>query len=68
MSKNTYYIVQYNDRYGNGYATKMECIVKNKTDFNKWFKQHNKERKDMGATPEYKEEFDLIPITLFETK
>ena len=63
---NTFYIVEYNDRYGNGDDKKIECIVKNKTAFNKWLKEHNQERKDMGAEPESAEEFDLIPVNLYQ--
>lgn len=62
---NTFYIVQYNDIYGNGTDKKIECIVKDETTFNKWLKEHNQERIDMGADPEYKEEFNLIPVNLF---
>lgn len=62
-----YYIVQYNDRYGNGKDKYFECIVKNKTEFKAWLKQHNAERKGMGAMRELPDEFDLIPIGLFES-
>jgi hypothetical protein len=62
---NTFYIVEYNDRYGNGDDKKIECIVKNKTAFNKWLKEHNQERRGMGAQSEKKEEFDLIPVNLY---
>jgi phosphopantetheine adenylyltransferase len=64
-TENTFYIVQYNDRYGNGNDKSYECIVKSKDDFLKWLKEHNKERKGMGAMPESAEEFDLIPINLW---
>lgn len=67
MSKNQFYIVQYNDLYGNGDDTKIEVLVKNKTAFKKWLKQWNKERKGY-ALMEGEEEFDLIPIKLFEPK
>lgn len=63
---NTFYIVQYNDCYGNGDDKKIECIVKNKTDFLKWLKEHNDERKGMGAEPEGAEEFNLIPVNLWK--
>ena len=62
----TYYIVQYNDRYGNGDDKTYECILKDKETFDKWLKDHNDEREGMGAEPESAEEFDLIPIELFE--
>ena len=60
---NQYYIVQYNDKYGNGNDKKIECLVKNKTAFKKWLKEHNSMR---DAKPERTDEFDLIPIGLFE--
>jgi hypothetical protein len=66
--QNKVYIVQYNDRYGNGTFTKFETIIKSKADFKKWLKQHNAERKEMGAMRERPEEFDLIPISLYEPK
>lgn len=65
MKGKTYFIVEYNDCYGNGYDKMFQCLVKNKTEFNKWLIQHNRERKAMGAQSDKKEEFDLIPVTLF---
>jgi hypothetical protein len=62
---NTFYIVQYNDRYGNGDDKMYECIVKSKADFLKWLKEHNKERKGMGAMAESAEEFNLIPVNFW---
>ena len=68
MSKNeNYYVVQYNDRYGNGDDKVLEVIVRTKTDFKEWLKIHNKNRKENGDMKESAEEFTLIPITLFET-
>lgn len=61
MQTKTLYVVRYNDCYGNG-ETSLEVIVKNKTDFKKWLKQHNAERDGMK---EKAEEFDLIPLVLF---
>ena len=57
----TLYVVQYNDRYGNGDKT-LEIIVNSRKDFLTWLKKHNQER---DASPEKKEEFDLIPLSLF---
>jgi len=65
MSKETFYIVQYNDCYGNGDDKKIECIVKNKTAFKKWLREHNKERRQMCEIGENSEEFNLIPANLF---
>jgi len=61
-----YYIVQYNDKYGNGKDKYFECIVKDKESFDKWLKAHNEERKEQGEMEEGAEEFDLIPIGSFE--
>ena len=66
MNQTTYYIVQYNDCYGHGTFTKMEAIIKSKSDFKRWFKQHNAKRKEMGASRERREEFDLIPVKFFD--
>lgn len=60
----TYYIVQYNDCYGNGDNKTIECLVKDKKTFKKWLKQHNIDRKSDGNEPEDVEEFDLIPVNL----
>ncbi len=65
MSK-TYYIVQYNDCYGNGDNKSIEALVESKEDFNHWFEQHNKDRENDGNEPECEDEFDLIPIELFK--
>lgn len=62
LREETFYIVQYNDRYGNGDDKKIECIVKDKTTFKKWLKEHNSMR---DAEPEKADEFDLIPIKLY---
>jgi hypothetical protein len=62
-----YYIVQYNDKYGDGKDKYFECIVKDKVDFERWLKEHNEERDDAGEIEESAEEFDLIPIGLFES-
>jgi hypothetical protein len=68
MEKNTFYIVQYNDRYGNGNDTKIEVLVRSQLEFNKWLKEHNAERIAMEEEPEGIEEFNLIPISLYESK
>lgn len=57
-----YYIVQYNDRYGNGSDKSIECILKSKDDFDAWLKNHNEMR---DGAEETSDEFDLIPIKLF---
>ena len=66
MKHTTFYIVQYNDCYGNGDQKQNEVIVKNEAGFWKWLKQRNKERIAAGEMEEQVEEFDLIPIQLFK--
>ena len=63
--KNSFFIVKYNDCYGNGEDTNFEILVKNKADFKKWLKLLNEERKANGEQKESAEEFTLIPIELF---
>jgi len=65
MENSNLYIVQYNDRYGNGTDKNLECIVKSHEDFYKWLEQHNSERVTDGNEEESADEFDLIPIKLF---
>ena len=68
----TYYVVQYNDCYGNG-DTNLEAIVESHEDFLKWLEVHNKERADLQDLEvddddfcyEGEEQFDLIPLTLY---
>ena len=64
MKTKTLYVVRYNDCYGNG-DTNLEVIVESKDDFKKWLKQHNEDRQENGEIEEYEEEFDLIPLELF---
>lgn len=64
--KDTFYIVQYNDRYGNGTDKKIECIVKSSFEFRKWLEEHNEVRVGDGNEPENEEEFDLIEVKLFK--
>jgi hypothetical protein len=63
--ENTFYIVKYNDAYGNGDDTSIEALLKSEKDFMKWLKEHNKERKENGEQRESAEEFDIIPVELF---
>jgi hypothetical protein len=66
MKETTFYIVQYNDCYGNGDQKSNEVLVKDEAAFWRWLKQRNKERIAEGEMEEQVEEFDLIPITLFK--
>lgn len=63
--KQTFYIVKYNDVYGNGDDTSIETLLKSEKDFMKWLEEHNKERKKNGEQRESIEEFDVIPVQLF---
>ena len=69
MKSKTLYVVQYNDLYGNG-NTKLEVIVENEVQFKKWLEEHNEERRldydnDDDFVEENEEEFNLIPLTMF---
>ncbi len=66
MEKNTFYIVEYNDCYGNGDQKSNEVLVRSEQEFLLWLERRNKERADAGELIEDVEEFDLIPIELFE--
>jgi len=66
MKKNTFYIVEYNDCYGNGDQKSNEVLVRNEQEFLRWLEIRNKERADAGDLVEDMEEFDLIPIELFD--
>jgi hypothetical protein len=66
MKKNTFYIVEYNDCYGNGDQKSNEVLVRNEQEFLRWLEIRNKERADAGDLIEDMEEFDLIPIELFD--
>ena len=66
MGNNTFYIVEYNDCYGNGDQKSNEVLVKDEATFWRWLKKRNKERIAEGEMEEQVEEFDLIPITLFK--
>lgn len=64
---NTFYIVQYNDKYGNGTGKVMETLVRDNQGFEDWLKAHNAQRDIDGEMEESADEFDLIPISLFES-
>ncbi len=66
MKETTFYIVQYNDCYGNGDQKSNEVLVKDEATFWRWLKKRNQERIEEGEMEEQVEEFDLIPITLFK--
>jgi len=66
MENSTFYIVEYNDCYGNGDQKSNEVLVRNEQEFLRWLEIRNKERADAGELIEDVEEFDLIPIELFD--
>jgi hypothetical protein len=63
MQTETFFVVQYNDIYGNGDKKNLEVIVKNRNHFLEWLDEHNEMRG--GSEPETEEEFNLIPLNLF---
>jgi len=65
QQEQTFYIVKYNDTYGNGDETSIEALLRSEKDFKKWLKEHNKERKENGEQRELAEEFDVVPVQLF---
>ena len=62
----TYYIVQYNDKYNNGKDKVIEVLVKDKQAFKSWLMAHNTLRESEGELTESEDEFNLIPIKLYE--
>ena len=46
METKTFYVVQYNDCYGNGDDKSLEVIVESHNDFKEWLKQRNEEREE----------------------
>ncbi len=67
----TLYVVEYNDCYGNGTDKKLEVIVENHNQFLEWLKEHNENRRmdylnDDDFVEESAEEFNLIPLNLFQ--
>jgi len=66
MKTKTFYVVQYNDCYGNGDNKTLEVIVENHNDFKEWLKQRNEEREEFGECEESEEEFNLIRLNLFK--
>lgn len=65
MNTEIYFIVQYNDCYGNG-DKENEVLVKDENTFLRWLAQRNQERSESGELEENVEEFDLIPIAIFK--
>jgi hypothetical protein len=67
----TLYVVEYNDCYGNGTDKKLEVIVETHNQFLEWLKEHNENRRmdyldDDDFVEESAEEFNLIPLNLFQ--
>jgi len=52
-------VIMYNDCYGNGGDTSIECIT---DDFDRWFEEHNKSREEEGEMEEKEDEFDVIEM------
>lgn len=66
MKKQTVYIIQYNDCYGNGDQKSIEGVITSKSGFTQWLKEHNANRKADGNSKEGKDEFDLIECDLLD--
>ena len=66
MRTKTFYVVQYNDCYGNGDNKTLEVIVESHNDFKEWLKQRNEEREEFGESEEFEDEFNLIPLILYK--
>lgn len=64
----TLYLVEYNDCYGNGNNKSIEVIVKDRNAFLKWLDERNAERDEMGEIEESEDEFNLIPVQLFDNQ
>jgi hypothetical protein len=67
----TLYVVEYNDCYGNGTDKKLEVIVETHNQFLEWLEEHNENRRmdylnDDDFVEESAEEFNLIPLNLFQ--
>lgn len=62
----TVYIVRYNDCYGvsGNDDTSIEAVLQKESDFKKWLKMHNADRKADGNEPESEEEFDIEGVQL----
>jgi hypothetical protein len=68
----TKYLIQYNDKYGNGDNKTIEGYLDKESDFTKWLIIHNQERASENGskidkngkyeTDENEEEFDIIRI------
>ena len=64
----TLYLVEYNDCYGNGNNKSIEVIVRDRNAFLKWLDERNAERDEMGEIEESEDEFNLIPVQLFDNQ
>jgi len=66
METKTIYLIKYNDCYGNGDESYIECAITEKKYFKDWLNEHNKDREFDGNEPEGEEEFDLIEYKIFK--
>lgn len=64
MKSEQVFIVKYNDLYGNGTDTYLECVVRSRDEFYDWLDWHNDLRQQHENDPEDEELFTLIPINL----
>lgn len=68
MTSEQVFIVKYNDLYGNGTDTYLECVVRSRDEFYEWLDWHNDIRVSHENDPEDEELFTLIPISLVSFK
>lgn len=68
MKSEQVFIVKYNDLYGNGTDTYLECVVRSRDEFYEWLDWHNDLRQQLENEPEDEELFTLIPISLVTFK
>lgn len=68
MRSEQVFIVKYNDLYGNGTDTYLECVVRSRDEFYEWLDWHNDIRVSQENDPEDEELFTLIPISLVSFK
>lgn len=61
MQEKILFIVEYNDKYGDGNNKSIEVIVESENEFNIWLSKRNAERISDGELEESADEFTLHP-------
>ena len=66
--KKTFYVVEYNDCYGNG-TRELKVIVESHKDFLDWLQKHNNaKRTAFRDNNDTEAEFNLIPLELYQSQ